>query len=185
MIDLRTVQRSFILPHIRRGSCAVDCTMGNGHDTLWLSGEMGPDGHVWAMDIQQAAVDSSEKLLCAEAKYENYTLICGSHENILVYVPSDRDICVIMFNLGWLPGGDHSKTTLRTSTLPAVKGAVQLLGDDGIILIAVYPGHPEGAAEGEMLEEYFSTLDRRVWCATKVRIVNSPTSPYFFAVEKK
>ena len=32
---------------------------------------------------------------------------------------------------------------------------------------------------------YFSTLDRRVWCATKVRIVNSPTSPYFFAVEKK
>ena len=185
MIDLRELQRSFIAPHIRRGSCAVDCTMGNGHDTLWLSDEMGPDGHVWAMDIQQAAVDSSARLLGAEAKYDNYTLICGSHEHILEYVPYDRDICVIMFNLGWLPGGDHSKTTLRSSTLPAVQGALQLLSDDGIILIAVYPGHAEGAAEGEMLEEYFSTLSRYQWCVTKVRIVNSPSSPYFFAVEKK
>ncbi|MCR5262764.1 MAG: hypothetical protein K6D94_02745, partial [Clostridiales bacterium] len=48
-------------------------------------------------------------------------------------------------------------------------------------LIAVYPGHAEGAAEGEMLEEYFSTLIRYQWCVTKVRIVNSPSSPYFFA----
>lgn len=185
MIDLRTLQRSFILPHIRAGGWAVDCTMGNGHDTLWLSGEMGENGHVWAMDIQQAAVDSTKKLLEAEAEYDNCTLICASHEFILDHVPSGGDICVIMFNLGWLPGGDHSKTTLRSSTLPAVKGAVQLLSDDGIILIAVYPGHPEGAAEGEMLEEYFSSFDRRIWCVTKVRIANSPSSPYFFAVEKK
>jgi hypothetical protein len=90
-----------------------------------------------------------------------------------------------MFNLGWLPGADHSTFTLRESTMRAVEGAVKLLAPDGIILIAVYPGHPEGKLEGEMLYEYFGTFDRRQWCVSRVQIINSPTSPYFFAAERK
>ena len=90
-----------------------------------------------------------------------------------------------MFNLGWLPGGDKSITTMRETTMPAIKAAIDLLGDDAILNIAVYPGHPEGDAEGKMIEEYLGTLSRFKVCATKVKIVNSATSPYFFMIETK
>ena len=60
-----------------------------------------------------------------------------------------------------------------------------LLADDGVLLIAIYPGHEEGALEGQTLREYLSTLSRFVLCVSEFRIINSPTSPYFFLVEKK
>ena len=41
------------------------------------------------------------------------------------------------------------------------------------------------ALEGEMLEEYFSAISRFKLCITKVKIVNSPTSPFFFVIETK
>ena len=68
----------------------------------------------------------------------------------------------------------------------AVKYAVSALDDDGIVLICVYPGHAEGQAEGEMLCEYLGkNLDRREHCVGMFKILNSPTSPFFIAVEKK
>ena len=91
-----------------------------------------------------------------------------------------------MFNLGYLPGSNNkSLTTKRETTLPAVKDALQMLDSDGILLIAVYPGHEEGNLEGIMLEEYFETIDRREMSISKFKIVNSPTSPFFFIAEKK
>ena len=91
-----------------------------------------------------------------------------------------------MFNLGYLPrSGRKQVTTMRETTLPAVKAALSLLDDDGILMVAVYPGHEEGRLEGEMLEEFFATLDRRKICVSCFRIVNSPTSPYFYFAETR
>jgi hypothetical protein len=69
--------------------------------------------------------------------------------------------------------------------MPAVESALDLLASGGVLLIAVYPGHEEGTLEGEMLDAYFRTLDRKKICVTRIQIINSPTSPYFFIVEKK
>ena len=55
----------------------------------------------------------------------------------------------------------------------------------GMFNLGYLPGHEEGTLEGEMLTEYLATLSRYKLCATKVRIVNSPTSPYFFVIESK
>ena len=60
-----------------------------------------------------------------------------------------------------------------------------LAAGDGIILIAVYPGHEEGDAEGKMICEYLATLKRFQYCATRINILNSPTSPYFIIIENK
>jgi hypothetical protein len=106
-----------------------------------------------------------------------------SHHNAANYIK--EPICVGMFNLGWLPGGDKSITTLRETTLPAVETAIQLLAPGGGILLAVYPGHEEGRIEGELITEYLSTLNRKQICCSKLQIVNSPTSPFFFLIEKK
>jgi len=45
------------------GAVAVDATMGNGHDTLWLCRQVGDSGRVYAFDVQQQAVDNTAAAL--------------------------------------------------------------------------------------------------------------------------
>ncbi len=183
MIELLDLHKKFILEHLHDGDIAVDFTMGNGHDTEFLSKTVGENGHVYAFDIQASAVESTSKNLAAAGCPNNYTLIHDSHHNVKNYVK--EPIKAGMFNLGYLPGGDKSITTMRATTLPAIEAAIDLLGKDAILLIAVYPGHPEGDAEGKEITEYLSTLSRFKVCCTKVQIVNSATSPYFMMIETK
>ncbi len=183
MIDLLQLQKQFILAHLREGDTAVDFTMGNGHDTEFLSKTVGKEGHVYAFDVQQQAVDSTAANLKKAGCPENYTLILDSHHKVKEYVQGP--IRAGMFNLGYLPGSDKSITTMRVTTMPAIEAAIDLLDHGGVLLVAVYPGHAEGDAEGKMVLDYFQTLDRHVICCTLIRILNSPTSPFFIVVEKK
>jgi len=181
MLDLLELHKYFIRQHLHEGDVAVDFTMGNGHDTEFLSKTVGATGHVYAFDIQEQAVESTRKHLRESGCPENYTLIHDSHDKVQDYVK--EKIKGGMFNLGWLPGGDKSIYTLRKTTLPALQGGIALMDKDAVITIAIYPGHEEGDLEGKMIDEYLSTLSRFHFCATKVRILNSPTSPYFFVLE--
>ena len=183
MLDLLALQKYFILEHLKEGDIAVDFTMGNGHDTEFLSKTVGESGHVYAFDIQEQALSSTSDNLKNAGCPNNYSLILDSHHNVKKYV--DVPIKAGMFNLGYLPGGNKKITTMRETTMPAIEAAISLLDRDGILLIAVYPGHAEGDAEGKMVLDYFSTLDRHVICCTLIRILNSPTSPFFIVVEKK
>ena len=183
MIDLLQLHKYFILNHLKEGDVAVDFTMGNGHDTAFLSKAVGPEGKVWAFDIQPAALESSKKTLEAEGCPDNTTLICASHHRVREFV--EGPIRAGMFNLGYLPGGDKSITTMRETTMPAVEAALELLAPDGVIIVAIYPGHEEGEAEGKLICDYLSSLSRYRVCATLVKILNSPTSPYFIMVETK
>ncbi len=183
MIDLNELEKQFLAAHVKSGGVAVDFTMGNGNDTRWLSDAVGLGGQVYAFDIQPQALEKTRALLTASGCADNYTLILDSHANVRDYVT--EPICAGVFNLGYLPGSDKKVTTLRPSTLAAVTAAVELLDRDGIILIAVYPGHAEGEAEGRMLDEALAVYDRRSYTVSKFRIINSPTSPYFFCVESR
>lgn len=183
MIDLLDLQKHFIFTHLREGDIAVDFTMGNGHDTEFLSKTVGENGHVYAFDIQKAALISTSENLKKAGCPENYTLIHDSHHNVKNYVK--EPIKAGMFNLGYLPGSDKTVTTMRTTTLPAIEAAISLMDRDAIILVAVYPGHAEGEAEGREICEYLSTLSRHRVCATRINILNSPTSPFFIIIENK
>ena len=184
MVDLCELHKHFILQHLKEGEVAVDFTMGNGNDTLFLSKTVGDGGRVYAFDIQESALESTQKRLTEAGAPENYTLICASHHRVREFVK--EKIKAGMFNLGYLPGsGRKSVTTMRETTMPAIEAAVDLLDHGGVLLVAVYPGHAEGEAEGKMVLDYFSTLDRHVICCTLIRILNSPTSPFFIVVEKK
>jgi hypothetical protein len=183
MIDLLDLQKHFILTHLKEGDIAVDFTMGNGHDTEFLSKTVGEKGHVYAFDVQKQALESTSAHLKACGCPENYTLVLDSHHNVKKYV--DTPIKAGMFNLGYLPGSDKTVTTMRETTLPAIEAAISLMDKDAIILVAVYPGHAEGEAEGKLVNEYFSSLSRHKVCCTQIKIVNSPTSPFFFIIESK
>ena len=183
MVDLVGLHKYFIMEHLKEGDTVVDFTMGNGNDTLFLSKAVGESGKVYAFDIQEDALISTRAHLEANGAPENYTLICASHHRVKEFVT--EPIKAGMFNLGYLPrSGRKAVTTMRQTTMPAVEAAIELLAPDGVLIVAIYPGHEEGALEGEMLREYFSTLSKYRICPSEFKILNSPTSPYFFLIEK-
>ena len=184
MVDLLSLQKTFILAHLGEGDTAVDFTMGNGYDTVFLSKTVGKTGSVIAFDIQQSALVSTEKNLRSQNCPDNWRLICASHDRANEFVKTK--IKAGMFNLGYLPGVNRKQlTTKRTTTLPAVSRAIEMLDDDAVLLVAVYPGHHEGEAEGRELKEYFSTLSRFKYSIARFKMINSPTSPFFFIIETK
>ena len=184
MVDLLSLQKHFILAHLGEGDTAVDFTMGNGYDTVFLSQTVGESGEVIAFDIQPDALVSTEKNLRKNGCPDNWRLICASHHRAPEFI--HKPIKAGMFNLGYLPGaGRKQVTTMRSTTLPAVESALGMLGEDAVLLVAVYPGHPEGAAEGEELRKYFSTLSRFKYSIAQFRMLNSPESPFFIVIETK
>ncbi len=183
MVELTELHKHFILQHLKEGEVAVDFTMGNGNDTLFLSTTVGESGRVYAFDIQESALLSTEKRLSDAGAPKNYTLICASHHRVREFVK--EPIKAGMFNLGYLPGsGNKSVTTMRETTMKAVSEAIEMLLPDGALIIAIYPGHEEGALEGDMLREYFKSLSKYRICPSEFHILNSEASPYFFLVEK-
>lgn len=183
MVDLVGLHKHFILEHLREGDVAVDFTMGNGGDTLFLSKTVGEKGRVYAFDIQELALESTRAYLEENNAPKNYELICASHHRVKEFVK--EPIKAGMFNLGYLPrSGNKALYTMRETTMPAVEAAIDLLVPDGVLIVAIYPGHEEGALEGDMLREYFKGLSRFKICASEFHILNSPTSPYFYLIEK-
>ena len=183
MLDLLSLQKHFILAHLRPGDRAVDFTMGNGYDTVFLSQTVGARGEVTAFDIQPAALRHTAENLRKNRCPDNWRLLCVSHDRAAEYVRGG--IKAGMFNLGYLPGnGNKSLTTKRATTLPAVQNAIEMLAPDGVLLVAVYPGHAEGALEGQLLAEYFAALSRFQYTVAQFRMLNSPESPYFHVIEK-
>lgn len=183
MVDLLALQKQFILAHLAEGDVAADFTMGNGNDTLFLSQTVGESGRVYAFDLQESALVSTRRHLEENGAPQNYTLICASHHRLKEFI--SEPIKAGMFNLGYLPGGDEKGiTTKRATTLPAVEAALDILSPDGVLLVAVYPGHEEGRLEGEMLAEYAASLSRYRICASRFQLLNSPSAPFFFIFEK-
>lgn len=183
MLDLLDLQKQFLLSHIEKGDRVADFTMGNGYDTVFLSNAVGESGHVTAFDIQPSALESASANLRRNGCPPNWRLICASHHRAKEFIK--EPIKAGVFNLGYLPGsGNKALTTSRSTTLPAVADALDLLDVHGVLLVAVYPGHPEGAAEGRELTEYFSSLSRFKYSITQIRIINSPESPFFTVAER-
>ncbi|MBR5527883.1 MAG: class I SAM-dependent methyltransferase [Clostridia bacterium] len=181
MFELLDAAKAFIEGSIKPDSVLCDFTMGNGHDTEYLCRKV-PQGKVYAFDIQAGAVENTRARLEA-AGITNAVLIHDSHSECEKYVA--EEISAGMFNLGYLPGsGNKNIHTMRESTMPAVNSAIKLLKKGGVLVISVYPGHAEGKLEGEMLCEALSKLDKKYYCVTNLRLINSPDSPFIIAVEK-
>ena len=130
------------LAYIRKGDYVIDATCGNGGDTAALAEAVGQEGAVLAVDIQKAAVESTAKRL-TEIGMNNVTI---SEE----YFPGKSPAAVV-FNLGYLPGGNKQVTTTAEDTETAVRRAADLIRKDGVVTVVMYDGHGEGAREKEQL----------------------------------
>jgi tRNA1(Val) A37 N6-methylase TrmN6 len=156
-ISLVNTAHDFITESLRTGDIAIDATVGNGHDTLFLAEQISPSGMVYGFDIQQTAVDSTW-VKFRQAKFpECLTLIHASHAEMAEKIPARHHgkINACMFNLGYLPGGDKNIITRTESTLTALTVAGRILSAQGIMTIIAYPGHSGGDQE---------TIQVKNWC---------------------
>ena len=168
---------------LSEGDSAVDATMGNGHDTEALCRLVGPSGRVYAFDIQPQAVENTRLRLLEAGLADRASLFCLGHEHLAEAVPVP--VRAVMFNLGWLPGGDHGITTLLPTTLSAVEQALSLLLPGGVLVLCAYPGHPEGAREKESLISFFSSLPPLRYNVLRQVFLNAgPGAPECFVVQK-
>ena len=166
------------------GDRAIDATMGNGHDTALLCSLVGPEGRVYAFDVQPAALEATRRRLAEEGYAGQAELFLLGHEHMREAV--GEPVKAIVFNLGWLPGGDHRITTLTATTLPAIQQALALLMPMGVLVICVYPGHPEGEREQEMVTRLLSSLSPREYNVLMQQFLNAGAgAPLCFAVQKQ
>ena len=166
------------------GARAIDATMGNGHDTQWLCELAGDSGCVYAFDVQKDAVNRTAERLEAAGLRNRAQLFCTGHQHMADYVKEAVD--AIVFNLGWLPGAEHGVTTQTQTTLLAVNVALELLREDGVMTICVYPGHDEGTRELHALLDWARNLDERRYDAMlKTYLNQSNNPPQMIAIRRK
>jgi predicted methyltransferase len=167
LISLTKIMRLTELTHtaiskvLQPGELAIDATIGNGHDTSFLARITGPNGEVHGFDIQADALAKTRQLLEDENLEGNVTLHQAGHENMDRHLPPETrgNVTAIIFNLGYLPGGDKSCITRKESTLKALHLAFNnYLRPGRILSILCYPGHPGGDEESQAVGHWLSTL---------------------------
>ena len=151
MIERPTVAAHRVISEVvKAGDLVVDATAGNGHDTLFLAGLVGVSGKVMAFDVQQAAIDSTRERLEKAGVGDRVELFHESHGKLLERAGRGA-VAAVMFNLGYLPGGDHEVITEVGETGKAVVQSLFVLKPGGVMTIVCYTGHPGGEEEAEVV----------------------------------
>ena len=171
---------------VRAGDTVIDATVGNGHDTLFLTSLVGRAGQVIGFDVQEQAIISTRKRL-DDAKVAAALHHC-SHAEMLDSVGANMAgrIACVMFNLGYLPGADKSLITQVKSTLDALNQSVKLLKSGGVLTVMCYPGHAGGDEESEKVRLWMLALPDDQFQITHYRRENHRSgAPFLLVVVKK
>lgn len=167
---------NFIRQQVTEGDFCIDATMGNGNDTLLLSQLCKTTGKVLAFDIQKQALAATREKLVAEHAPQNYTLLLESHANMSKYAEADS-ISYIVFNFGYLPGGDHSLATRGETSIQALTQALSLLKKGGMISLCIYSGGDSGFDERNQILSWLKELDPHKYLVIKSEYYNRPNNP--------
>ncbi len=106
----------------------------------------------------------------------NAELILDGHEHMKEYV-KEMAVSCIMFNLGYLPGGDHHLATKTNTTIQAVEAGLGMLKTGGIMSICIYSGGDSGFEERDGVLEYLSQLDDRKYFIARQDFPNKKNNP--------
>ncbi|WP_227396565.1 tRNA (mnm(5)s(2)U34)-methyltransferase [Jeotgalibacillus aurantiacus] len=185
-----------ILPYTRQlleravspGEVVIDATVGNGNDTLFLARLVGEHGRVYGFDIQKEAIDETMTKL-EEHELKNRVLLFNQgHETIEDTLPPVHHgkVAGVVFNLGYLPGGDETIVTRPRTTISAVEQCLRVMKPGGMMVLVVYHGHPEGAVERDYLLRFAEQIDGMEAHVLRYQFINNQTpSPFIIAIEKR
>lgn len=172
----------WIRARLPTGGIAIDATAGNGYDTAFLAQCVGSTGRVFAFDIQSSALNATREKLHVANLLTQVELIHAGHETMASHLAiwSGR-IHAVMFNLGYLPGGDHTIITQPGTTQCAINQALALLHPEGIVTVMLYPHHPGGGEEADAILKQLALLDTQGW---RIRRHDTP-GPVLIGIDKK
>jgi predicted methyltransferase len=180
--------RSLLQIACTSGDIVVDATLGNGHDTEFLAKLVGHDGHVFGFDIQEQALLKTSKRLEEQNLQGQVTLFQHGHEKIKESIPATfhGQVTGAIFNLGYLPGGDKSIVTTPSTTISAIQQLLEIMAKEGIIVLVIYHGHPEGAEERDALMEFVKSIHQKKAHVLQYGFINqSNNPPFIIAIEKR
>lgn len=169
----------FLEEVLDENAVAVDATMGNGNDTVFLAQRA---GQVYAFDIQEQALTKTKERL-ATAGATNAQLILAGHEEVDAYVT--EAIRAAVFNLGYLPSADKSVITQPATTLIALEKILDRLEVGGRVAIMIYYGHEGGAMEKDAVLAFVKELDQTIFTAMLYQPLNQINTPPFLVMIEK
>lgn len=170
--------RRFIEEQVQEGDWCIDATAGNGNDTELLCRLVGESGRVWAFDIQETAIEATAKRLRCTGLSKRACLLCKSHAEMdSLMAGAEGKISCILFNFGYLPGGDHSLATRPDTSLAAVEKGLKLLKKGGLMSLCIYSGGDSGFAERDALLPYLKALDPGKYLVIVSEYYNRPKNP--------
>lgn len=158
MLRATALAHTLIRQRLRPGDWAIDATLGKGQDAICLAECVGMAGRVFAFDPQAAAQAAARRAFAAQGVDASMVTFCPcGHETMATYVDPGT-VRAVMFNLGYLPGGDQAYRTQTGTTLRALQVALTRMQLGGMLTVIVYPGHPGGAEEGAAVVALLATL---------------------------
>lgn len=168
---------NLLKPYLSQVKVAVDATLGNGYDTLFLAENCPQQSKIFAFDLQNQAIKESGKLL-NEKKINNVELIQKCHSCIQECLANHEisEIDLAIFNFGYLPGGDKAITTMPETSIAAIQQCLNALTSQGILSLTLYPGHETGAMESEQIKNFFKEQNKYKIFQTKI-ISQTKTPP--------
>ncbi len=173
---------SLLLPHIKKAKLLMDATCGTGKDSLFLAENSPADAMVVAFDIQMSALEQAKVLLQAVGLEHKVRLVADSYVSFQQYCPIPD---VILFNLGYLPGGDKGITTHVEDLAVMLPELLECLNPGGVVCVVSYPGHSEGAREWQWLESYLQQLSSKLYNVGKFLLFNhNKVTPLVYIIEK-
>lgn len=165
----------FIKNHVEQGETCVDATAGNGNDTLLLAELVGEKGKVYAFDIQEQALQKTRERLEEKGLENRVELILESHTKMGERI--QEEISCIVFNFGYLPGGNHSLSTKKESSIKAIETGLSLLKKGGLMSLCIYSGGDSGFEEKDGILQYLRTLDSKKYLVILSEYYNRPNNP--------
>ena len=177
---------SLLKKRIQQNDIVIDGTVGNSNDTVFLAQLVGSTGKVIGFDIQKDAIESTQEKLVTNGVTQQVELHQVGHENVERFLKKDQRISAAIYNLGYLPGGDKEITTEKDTTLQSISSLLPFLEKQGLLMLVVYSGHPNGLLEKEALVDYAEKLDQSKYSVLLYQFTNQKNNPPFLiAIEKR
>lgn len=161
--------------HLRPGDWAIDATCGNGYDAQFLN-ELDLD-RLTCIDIQPSAIEATKR----RVPNAHVFLRCHSQFPQEALGPNLR---LIVYNLGYLPGGNKEITTALSTTCTSIEHGLDVLPAGGAMSIMFYPGHNEGLNELNTLLPTLKALDSSLFAVKSHQWLNRKRAPQLIFILK-
>lgn len=175
--------------HLKCRANAIDATCGRGGDLIALADLLLLPPYfnqIIVYDIQKRALKIAQmraKMRFSPRQMDRIIWLERCH-SMLGEAEADLPISLIVYNLGYLPGGNRELTSCAVTTIQSLKQAAQILQPSGAISIMCYPGHFEGGIETTVVREFAKQLNAENWEVSEYSYAGKPLAPTLIWLKK-